>query len=302
MRIGLLGSGEMGKRHLAAAAGLDGVEIVTRDLPPYHALDHAAFLHALLADPALDAVDICLPTPLHAPTAIAVLAAGKHVLCEKPLALSTADCARVLAAASDGSRTFMVAHVLRFFPAYRHLLGLVRGGAFGPVQRAVFARMSGLPGWAAWLANPIESGGAILDLLVHDFDQVLTLFGPPARIQAAHIESANTVRAVLTCNGVPIVVEGGWFRDARPFGMSFDVQFAHARLVYRDEQLTLHRGGAPDEAITLAARDPYREQLRYFIHCCTTHHAPADCPPEAAAEAVALALAVREAAAQTQIS
>lgn len=305
MRIGLLGSGEMGKRHMAAADGLPTLEIVTRSTPPYDSFascERTALLSAMLADSSIDAIDICLPTPLHASTACAALIAGKHVLCEKPLALSTADCAKVLSVAHDTGCTFMVAHVLRFFPAYRYLLRLVRNGTYGSVQHASFTRASGVPDWAGWLSDASSSGGAILDLLVHDFDQVICLFGLPSHIRATCIESPDTVRAVLSCGNVSVLVEGGWFSDNRAFAMGFDVEFTRAHLVYRDERLTLYRGHAQDETISLEDVNPYREQLRYFIQCCNTHSAPVECPPEASSAAVALALAVREQAAKTPIS
>ncbi len=299
MRIGLLGSGTMGRRHLAASAGLADVAMITRSTPPYDAIareDRAALLRAMLADATLDAVDLCLPTPLHEPAALAALAAGKHVLCEKPLALTTDGCARIVDAARASGRVFMAAHVVRFFPAYRHLAETVRGGALGPVRRARFTRSAGVPEWAAWLTDPAQSGGAILDLLVHDFDQVVALFGMPSHIAARPLESASTVRCDLVCGAVAVEVEGGWFADGRPFAAGFDVEFAGARLVYRDERLTLLRAGGTEEEIPLADDDPYAGQLRAFARCCVRKDAPNACPPEDAADAVALALAVREAA------
>lgn len=300
MRIGLLGSGTMGQRHLAAATHLAGVEMVTRSTPPYDSIapaDRAELLHALLSDASIDAVDICLPTAQHVSAALTALAAGKHVLCEKPLALNAADCRRVVDAARASSRVFTVAHVVRFFPAYRRLAEMLQSGALGTVLRARFTRSSGIPGWAAWLGDSEQSGGAILDLLVHDFDQVVALFGMPSQIVASPLESADTVRCHLECRGVPVEVEGGWFADERPFSAGFDVEFAAARLVYRDERLTLHRPGADEEEIPLADVDPYTEQLRSFVHCCASGEEQNACAPQAAADAVALALAVRQAAA-----
>lgn len=296
MRIGLLGSGEMGKQHLAAAASLPEVEMVTRLTPPYNALnlaDRIQLRDAMLADSSIEAIDICLPTPSHITTALAALAAGKHVMCEKPLALNTYDCDTILAAAKASGCTFMVAHVLRFFPAYRHLAQLVRGGELGPVRQAGFTRTSAIPGWAAWLTDTRQSGGAILDLLVHDFDQIITLFGNPSQIQAKCIDSPNTVRAQFICGDIPVHVEGGWFSDGRPFAMGFDVEFDGGRLTYGDQRLVLQRSSAPAQEVPLANVDPYCEQLRYFILCCTQNMDAIECPPADSAAAVALALTVR---------
>lgn len=298
MRIGLLGSGVMGNQHLAAAAALPDVEMITRSTPPYNALDPASRIQrrdAMLRDVSIDAIDICLPTSAHPATALAALAAGKHVLCEKPLALHPDDCEKLLAAARASGRVFMVAHVLRFFPAYRFLLQSVRGGELGRVRQASFTRASGIPSWAAWLTDAGQSGGAILDLLVHDFDQVIALFGRPSKIQARRIESDNTVSAQLICGEVAVQVDGGWFSDGRPFSMGFDVECDRGRLIYADRSLVLHRSDAPSQEIPLSIVDPYREQLRYFIQCCTRNVPPIECPPAESAAAVALALAVRAA-------
>jgi predicted dehydrogenase len=298
MRIGLLGSGTMGQRHLTAASRLAGVEMITRSSPPYDRIDpsdRATLIHAILADSSIDAIDICLPTSQHVSVALAALAAGKHVLCEKPLALNIADCSRIVDAACVSGRVLMVAHVVRFFPAYRYLAEMIRSRELGSVQRARFTRSSATPAWAAWLTDSEQSGGAILDLLVHDFDQVVALFGMPSHIAAEPLESSNTVRCNLDCGGVPVDVEGGWFADDRPFSAGFDVEFATARLVYSDERFTLHRPGAAEEEIPLADADPYTEQLRSFVRCCMPGGELNACTPQAAADAVALALAVRNA-------
>jgi predicted dehydrogenase len=298
MRIGLLGSGEMGKRHLTAAAELSEIQMITRSTGPYDALDPAdriALRDAMLQDHSIDAVDICLPTPSHPTAILAALVAGKHVLCEKPLALSTHDCDNILMAAQSNGRTFMVAHVLRFFPAYRHLARAARSGELGRVRQARFTRASSIPGWAGWLTDTQQSGGAILDLLVHDFDQVIALFGVPSQIHAQRIESDNTVSAILTCRDISVRVEGGWFSDGRPFSMGFDVEFDDGRLIYADQRLMLHRSHRPSEEVALPDVDPYCEQLRYFIRCCTQGETPVECPPSESAAAVALALSVRAA-------
>ena len=75
----------------------------------------------MIEDPELDALDICLPTALHAPLTIAALDAGKHVICEKPMALTVEACGRMLEAGKRNKGVLMVAHVLRFWPAYRVL-------------------------------------------------------------------------------------------------------------------------------------------------------------------------------------
>jgi predicted dehydrogenase len=296
----------MGQQHLAAYGSLPGVEVVTRDSASYAALalkDRDALQTAMIADPTVDAIDICLPTPLHPSVAIAALQAGKHVLCEKPLALNTADCLRILDAARLSGSVFMVAHVLRFFPAYCFLADAVSTNRYGAVKYLHFSRTSGIPAWAGWLARPEESGGGVLDLLVHDFDQSIALFGMPDRATVKPIDSEHSVRCQLgyphgdNPDGLTVEIEGGWFGDNRPFSMGFHAHFAEADLIFDDNQLSLHRAGALPEELLLPEVDPYAEQLRYFMECCSSRNHPAECPPASSAAAVGLALAVRSLAA-----
>ena len=126
---------------------------------------------SLLVDRAVDAVDICLPTDLHEQVANAALVAGKHVLCEKPMALSGKACDRMLVRAKEAAHVLMIGHVLRFWPAYRSLRQFVTSGENSAVQTATFTRMCGLPDWSSWLPDANRSGGAVLDLLIHDLDR-----------------------------------------------------------------------------------------------------------------------------------
>jgi predicted dehydrogenase len=236
---------------------------------------------------------------MHPWAAIAALEAGKHVICEKPLALNMADCDRILDAVRKSDRIFMVAHVVRFFPAYRFLAQAVRDQQFGPLQSIHFRRWSGIPAWAEWLNTQAESGGAIHDLLIHDFDQAIWLCGMPDRVSAEPIESENTVRCVMqyddspTRTGCTVEVEGGWFTDERPFAMNFRARFAQADLVYSNNQLTVESGSHSTE-VPLPQVDPYAEQLRYFINCCRNHSVPAESPAGAGVAAVHLALTIRD--------
>src|SRR6185295_5247473 len=186
MKIGILGSGFMGTTHARAYAKIPGVSIAA--VSSRH-LDKAEKLakevgalavcddRSIIADPLIEAISNTLPTHLHAETTITALKAGKHVLLEKPLALTTADCDHIIATARETGRTLMVAHVLRFWGEYVALVELVHSGKLGKPISAVAARLSQLPAWADWFLNPDWSGGAVLDLSVHDFDALNWLLG-----------------------------------------------------------------------------------------------------------------------------
>ena len=293
-KVGLLGLGVMGRRHLDAYRSLPGVEVLTRTSARFaHLQDPDALYEAMIADPELDALDICLPTALHAPLTIAALDAGKHVLCEKPMALTVEACGRMLKAGKRNKGVLMVAHVLRFWPAYRVLHDAVTRGTYGAVRSARFARRSGLPSWAPWLLRREESGGAPLDLLVHDYDQALWLFGTPESSTARTVGSDNVIECGLRYpGGLEVAIAGGWHTDNIPFAMEFDLQASEGELRYADGHLQLLRPSAAPTEIALSQEDPYATQLAYFLDCCRDGHAPVECPPESSAQAVELALSI----------
>lgn len=133
---------------LAARAAELGVE------QTYTAIDDA------LADPAVDAVSICLPHTLHLPVALRAAAAGKHILCEKPLALTVADATRMLHAAEASGVKLYVAENVCYLPIAAFLRAVVRGGQhIGELTSASLvagfrAQQFGYPGRRAWLAQP----------------------------------------------------------------------------------------------------------------------------------------------------
>ncbi len=304
-KIGLLGLGMMGKQHMESSRALPGVEMVTRNSPPFDKLPpqptseltQTALCQAMIEDPTIDAIDICLPTGMHAPLTIAALDAGKHVLCEKPMALTAQDCTRMLAAGDRAwkrnHRILMIAHVLRFWPAYLYLREAVACRSYGDIRSLALGRKSGLPVWAPWLLRPEESGGGIFDMLVHDFDQALSLFGAPTSAVVSSPASYNVVDCSLKYpDGYEIAVAGGWYEGEVPFSMHFDLKSRGGDLRYAGGQLQLTHPGGRVEEIVQAKSDAYAAQLAYFVDCCQNNRPPLDCTPESSAQAVELALKI----------
>lgn len=249
----------------------------------------------LIANPGVDAVDICLPTNLHERVAVAALSAGKHVLCEKPMGLSGEECDRMLAQAQHANRVLMIGHVLRFWPAYEYLQDFVSSGQSGNVQTATFTRMCGLPDWSAWLPDARKSGGAVLDLLVHDLDQILLLFGAPSAVRAKALGDFDAITATLLYpNGPEVRLQGGWMAAGTPFSMAFQVRTARALLELGPNGLTWSDAQGKQKKIDNTGADPYLAQLSYFQQCCDTGRRPDRCPPEASAAAVKLALFLKQ--------
>ena len=253
----------------------------------------------LVADSELDAVDICFPTDLHLPVAGAALNLGKHVLCEKPMALTASECDQMLSASTSSRRVLMIGQVLRFWPEYRFLEQFVRSGEYGAIKQATFVRRCGVPDWSKWLLDENRSGGAILDLLVHDIDQALFLFGIPARVAAKSLGEVDTVSATLLYPGGPEVrIQGGWFPAATPFAMRFQVRAERAELELTPDGLRLldHEGNV--KPITPPGNDGYADEVSYFVESCRSNTPPARCLPEDSARSVKLALALKQSRAE----
>lgn len=137
----------------------------------------------LLADPRIDLVDICLPTPLHRQAAVAALKSGKHTLCEKPIALRTADARAMLATAKQAGKMLMIGHVLPFFPEYNFAYKTITSGRYGRFLGGHFKRIISEPTWIPDYFDPDRVGGPMLDLHVHDAHFIRLICGMPRKVR-----------------------------------------------------------------------------------------------------------------------
>lgn len=313
MRIGLVGYGFMGGVHAAAMERIADVTLAvvgsrTRpsvDGPVRGNLDLKAgplsasvrwtpHWEEVVDDAEIDAVDICLPTHLHKQVIERALANGKHVLCEKPMALSSADCAALLRFAERSGRTFMIAQVLRWMFPYQYALDFVRAVGRDAVRLCTLQRGTGYPQWSQWLGRTEESGGAILDLLSHDLDQALQWFGEPQVVSAMPLGEVESVRAEMQYqNGLRVVVEGGWKEPHVPFSASYTIETEDAKLTFADGKLQRTLEGETYR-VKQPEQDPYRDEIAYFVQCCRNARAPEMCMPQDSAKAVTLALLLRQ--------
>lgn len=253
-------------------------------------------IDALLNDPRVDAVDICLPTNLHAPVAIAALNLGKHVFVEKPMALDVKSCEEMLAAARSADRVLMVAHVLRFLPAYTALAESIGASRLGAPRFATFRRRCAAPGWSEWLSDPQQSGGGVFDLLIHDVDMCLLLFGKPKQVSASGYEALSSGIDVISAelrypDGWSAFITGGWYHPkAYPFLMEYTVVMDQGTLDYSSQGRapTLYGANGGDTQLSIAESDGYTAELEYFIDCCNSRRSPEACLPEESAAAVAV--------------
>jgi myo-inositol 2-dehydrogenase/D-chiro-inositol 1-dehydrogenase len=192
VRVALVGSGRIGRVHASAYAGVNRGRLVacTDELPEVavafgkeYGLEVESSLDAILAREDIDAVLIATPNWLHAQMTIAALEAGKHVFCQKPIALTLDDADRVLAASAVSDRVLQFGFMLRFTPPLPEVSRLIRSGAIG---EAIAARTA-IFGWepnADWFYDKHTGGGVLLDTLIHFADLAQWLIGPIERVHA----------------------------------------------------------------------------------------------------------------------
>jgi predicted dehydrogenase len=194
IRWGLIGAGDIARKRVAAAlrdapgSTLTAVSRARADLAESFATTVGATRwHArwqdLVRDPEIDAVYLATPVHLHAAQAVAAAEAGKHVLCEKPMAMDVAGCDRMIAAAGSHHVRLGVAYYRHFYPVVARVRALLATGAIGaPVlaQAEAFERFDPEPhDRRYWLVTRAESGGGpMFDFGCHRLQLLLSLFGP----------------------------------------------------------------------------------------------------------------------------
>ena len=231
-------------------------------------------LENLLADGEVELVDLCVPTPLHVPQTIAALQAGKHVLCEKPLARTSALSQEIVNAAKSAKGFFMPAMCMRFWPGWAWLKDLAVQNTYGKILTARFRRVSAPPGWSrdSYFKGG-DSGGALLDLHIHDTDFVQFLFGRPISVfSTGQSRFSGAMDHVVTqykvASGATVYAEGSWLLTSG-FSMAFTVVFESATIDFESARgadvLQLMEEGQPVRVIKPEGVDGYVEELRHFI-------------------------------------
>ena len=240
LHIGIIGAGFVGRVHVDAMLAhpdVDRISIADADPATLesvvrdYAIERAESDHrALLDDPAIDVVDVCLPHDLHHPVVLAAFAAGKHVITDKPIANTLAEADEMLDAAESAGRRFFVALNQRFIPAHQRVSQLLADGFIGAPSLATLVvagderpRM-GIPGhWkGSWER---AGGGALADSGTHVIDLALDWFGPPTALSchiARHVVEApdkadDTAAVMLEYPGLTVSIVVGYASGGQPW-------------------------------------------------------------------------------------
>lgn len=328
IRLGIMGMGFMGQQHFTIHQQLENVKVVAvadkvaervaeqaasvgGNIGEAQELDLSALgryqgLNELLAYDGLDCVDICTPTFLHAEMTVQALEAGKHVICEKPMALTVEDCQRMIDAARANGRLLFVAQCIRFWPAYELLAQMIEDGELGRVVLAKFVRVSPAPGssLASWFLDTSRSGGALLDLHIHDVDFIICTFGLPQAVWAraenlfSQGEKVDHVLTHYSYDDFLCSAEGGWaMPPAYPFEMGYQVLGEKGLLEFsmnKDPAVVFYPAEGEVQVPEVSPETGYERELWYFAQCMENNQPPERVTPESARESVRVVLAERE--------
>jgi predicted dehydrogenase len=292
LRVALLGYGWIADRHAQAARSLgpDVVELV--GVAGHHGDRATTFAErtaiafatddwvALVQRPDVDAVVIGTPNALHRPQAIAALAAGKHVLVEKPMAVTVADAEAMVAASAAADRVLAVGHMWRYRDEVAGLRRRIDRGELGRVVRTHGYGVHAGWGPSGWFTEPaLAGGGALIDMGIHAIDTARFLLGDPqpVRVQASigvgefHDDVVDDDGLVIVDweNGTRSLIEFGWWQP-RLGGLEADTEVlgtrGAARIWPADQPAP-----TPAEHCSVPM---YAAQLADFVRACRTGAEP----------------------------
>ena len=302
LKVGIAGLGFMGKSHLEIYQAMGDKARVTAiaepdpkkragDMssvvgnidsgkagPSFAGIAMYESLDKMLAESDIDVVDITLPTFMHRDATVKAFAAGRHVICEKPMALEHGEATDMVDASEKAGRRLFVGQCVRFWPAYVKARDLALSGDFGSTRTASFSRLSAIPGWVweNWSLNPALSGGAALDLHIHDTDFIVYLYGRPLGVTSftgGRKGLNGPVDHISTCyhygDDMLVTAVGAWeYPSGYPFSMTFSIHMEKGTLhLAADGKLSLYRDGKDPEDIPVKAGDGWTEELHHFIDC-----------------------------------
>src|SRR5688500_9655637 len=331
LNIGLCGVGFMGWIHYLAYRKVKGVKLAAvcaRDPqklagdwrsikgnfgPPGERVDLAGVakysdVEGLLGDPKIDVVDLCLPPNMHADMAIAAFRAGKHVFVEKPMALTAADCDRMVKAANKAGKQLLVGHVLPLLPEYAIARKLIVSGKYGKLLGGYFKRVISDPLWLKDFYSPTGAGGPLVDLHVHDAHFIRLLFGMPTavtsqgRLRGDVVEYCTTMFQFPDAHLAVSATSGVINQQGRPFTHGFEIHLEKATLLFdfavmadgkhTSLPLTLLNDQGQVEYPTLAAGDPmlsaFEAEIKEVAMACQSGQASSLLGGDLARDAIVL--------------
>lgn len=305
-KIGIIGAGGISEAHLQAIkdeprAEVTAIADVSAEMASHRASRHAipsvfSDYQEMLAKAEIDAVIVCVPNDLHAETANHALEAGKHVLCEKPMAIHVQQAETMIAAAKRADKILMVGHNNRFRSDAEQVKRLLDEGKLGSVYhaKAGWTRRHGIPGWGSWFTQKERAGGGpLIDIGVHMLDLTLWLVGHPKPVSVlgqtyakfgpqrrglsewgridehGHFDVEDMAVALITFeNGFTLSLDASWASHIEKENVFLKLygEEGGASLDLIEERLTLYHDWHGVPSTTEMTPKPQKERVLLFAH------------------------------------
>lgn len=293
LKVAIAGAGTMGRVHSSSYRDISGAKVAAvydlneekaKAAGSMHGAKCCTDFDEMLRDEEIDIVDICLPTFLHKEYALKAIARGKHVFCEKPIALTLKDAREMIDEAKKKGVKFTVGHVVRFFPAYSHALQIINDGRIGVPKLVRTTRTGSYPHWSwnNWYGDYSISGGPLVDLVIHDFDWIRYAFGDVERVFARDLYDRNLKdmdHCLVTLrlkNGMIAHIEGSWAYPAGSiFGSTFEIIGTTGQIESDSRESSpikkhaLMNGSSRiyTDSPLFSDEEPYTRELQEFVSC-----------------------------------
>ena len=267
----------------------------------------------ILADPAVELVDICLPTALHCDVALQALRAGKNVLVEKPISLSLKEADRMVHEADKAGRRLMVAHVLPFVPEYAYLIKAVGDGLHGALLGAHFRRTLSVSSPTALQRSLAQRGGPGIDLHIHDTHYVHLLCGMPDAVcscgrllEGRYAQYLSTLYRFRDRPDLSVTcVSGAVSQPARGFTHGFEAYLEKATVIFDSASapLSIFSADGKVRRPRLGSGDPvvaFTREIQAAVDAVSRGTDVAELSGERAADALRLCLKETESARRRQ--
>jgi len=319
VRVGIAGFGSMGRAHASNLAKVDGAELVA-----VCDIDEAALREArevfkvprlygdwrdLVADPEVDAIIVCLPNRLHSVATIEALKEGKHVLCEKPPALTAKEVKEMFAASRRHGGKLLIGLSNRFRSKSLVMRRMVSNGVFGDVYyvKCWYLRRSGIPGMGSWFTRKKDAGaGALFDIGVHALDLGLWLmgdfraervlastyavFGPRGKgaggwgkpVPGGIFDVEDFASSLIKMrSGATVLLEVSWAAHLPQTGFNVVLLGDEAGLDYGTATVYGEEDGVYyEKRLQIKDNNPYVDELRHFVDCIVNDMEPLTKPDE----------------------
>ncbi|MFJ2368294.1 Gfo/Idh/MocA family protein [Microbacterium sp. NPDC087665] len=283
LKVGLIGAGGISRVHADAWRALGATGYVTslagaEEIADDYGFELVADVDTLIG--LVDIVDIVTPSSTHADFALRAIAAGRDVICEKPLAATSDAAAQVAEAAAAAGVRLFPAHVVRYMGEYQNIKTGIDAGRIGTLAVQRFSRAGAAP-QTPWFFSESTGGGLIRDLMIHDIDQAIWFAGAVTSVFAVQnpptvddrVPAPVTSHIVLThANGVISHIHGSWVAPGMPFRTSVEVAGSEGRLRYDSaEDHTLRTDAVADSAGTdylppmSPQESPYYAEIADFV-------------------------------------